>query len=296
MTAATAQEDSSNPSTPNVSESKVQSVDAFPFGTDKSVLSKYRAIKTIYHVRHAEGTHNVNNEYRDIANLDARLTKKGEDQCRALARRIQTGDDDVLKQLKESVELVITSPVTRCMQTALLALEPVFIERPDVPVLAHEGIRETVNYNCDRRRTIQELQKDFAPQVDFSAVKDDNDALWDHYESWLGSDEAFTTYRESAQIYKVAERGRAFLLDFLARRPEEHIVLCSHRAFSRAFFNFGYGDCTRGLVQSLDDRSEKDNVPVLRYMGDDDGEGAFGTSMRAAYDNCELRPFILAFR
>ena len=270
-------------------------VDVYPFGTDSASLPHYSAIKTIFFVRHAEGTHNVKKAYRDMENLDARLTERGKGQCRALADRIDQKADDVVKHLKESAELVITSPMTRCVQTALLTMQPVLQARPTVQVIAHEGIRETVNYNCDRRRNLSEIRNEF-PQVDFAPLADqEEDPLWEYYEKWLGSDQEYTTHRESAQIYKVGERGRTFLFEYLIHRPEEHIVLCSHRAFSRAFFNFGHGDSgnhTRDVEQTLDSRTNKEDDIIFRYMGEDE---TFGKSLRADYNNCELRAMILAF-
>jgi len=288
-------EDSSAQSTANNNRNnnnKVATVDAYPLGTDTSLLSKYSKVKTIYYIRHAEGSHNVNKNYRHVKNLDARLTEKGLGQCQTLAERIRVAQDPIAAQLKESVQLIITSPLTRCMQTALLSLEPVVQARPDTRVVAHEGVRETVNYNCDRRRPISQLKSEFQ-QVDFSHVTQDHDGVWSHYESWLGPDTDYTTHRESAQIYKVAERGRSFLWDYLVQCSEEHVAICSHRAFSRAFFNFGHGEATNctTLPQSLDDRDNPVNIPVVQYMGDK----KFEESLRADYDNCELRSMILAF-
>ena len=296
-------------------------VDIYPHDADVEALSKqYRQVKTLYYIRHAEGTHNVNMEYRDIVNFDARLTERGQAQCRELANRIiraATADDSdsrdptdkstndadskVLSQLYQSVELVVTSPLTRCMQTALLSLEPILNKknnddgRPVIEALAHDGIRETVNFNCDRRRKISELENDleFGTRIDFSHVADNHDAIWDSYESMLGSDTEYTSHRESAQVYLVAQRARHFFTEFLMSRPEQHICLCSHRAFSRVLWNYGIGYATN-VQQSLDERvgDGRDNVPVVQYRGDE----AFANAMRADYDNCELRAMIVGLR
>ena len=240
----------------------------------------------------------MNMQYQDIVNFDARLTEKGQAQCRELADRIRLASQDedlALSQLRENVELVVTSPLTRCMQTALMSLEPVLgDDKPSVPpVVAHDGIRETVNYNCDRRRSVSELEKEFGDMVDFSFVEDEHDSIWHRYESSLGSDTDYTAHRESAEVHVVAQRARSFFVDFLAARPENHICLCSHRAFSRVLWNFGIGYSTN-VQQVLDKRAEdvKENVPVVRYMGDDD----FAASLRADYSNCELRAMVIAFR
>ena len=52
--------------------------------------------------------------------------------------------------LLSGVQLVITSPLTRTVQTALMSF-PTLSDRPDVPFLANESLRETVNFCCDAR-------------------------------------------------------------------------------------------------------------------------------------------------
>ncbi|KAL7576110.1 hypothetical protein ACA910_000887 [Epithemia clementina (nom. ined.)] len=281
---------------------KTTVIDIYPWESNLDALrQQYKHVKTIYYIRHAEGSHNVNMEYRDMINFDARLTKRGQSQCRELADRIRCATketDPALVQLRESVQLVVTSPLTRCLQTALLSLEPVLKNRssssssslPPPLVLAHDGIRETVNYNCDRRRTTSELAQEFGTQIDFSFVPDEHDTIWEYYESFLGSDTEYTKHRESAQAYTVAQRARGFFTNFLSTRPEQHVCLCSHRAFSRVLWNYGLGYATN-VPQFLDQRTDKVNVPIVRYMGDDD----FASRLSADYDNCELRAMVVAF-
>lgn len=300
-------------------------VHVYPFSTPLHVLledsnsSPYESVKYVHYIRHAQGTHNVNKEYRDIANLDARLTEKGKDQCRQLAEKIRMAssksetavndihddDDDTLARLHtlfHQTELIVTSPLTRCMQTALLSLEPVLEKRNGkIPVMAHESIRETVNYNCDRRRTVTELQADFAGQVDFSSCDNDHDAIWAAYEERLGSDQDYTGHRESAELHVVAERARTFF-EWLRQRPEQHVAICSHAAFSRCLWNFGHehqdslsAERFRATLvdQTLDTRQGENakDVPVVKYCGDTD----FELSLRKDFDNCELRSMIVAF-
>ena len=151
-------------------------------------------VKTVHIVRHAQGTHNVKKEYKDIRNMDARLTDHGKQQCAQLASK----SPDLVS--KDAV--VVSSTLTRCIQTSLHSFP--HLER----FLAHENIRETVNYACDRRRVISEIQSDH-PEVDFSHVDAHEDEIWKHYDNLLGEDH--DGERESAQLYKVAERGRSFL-------------------------------------------------------------------------------------
>jgi len=121
-------------------------VHVYPFGTcphrlieesqercsDGTDVKTYARAKVVHFVRHAQGTHNVNCEYRDLLHLDARLTEKGRDQCRALADRIlstaasssEGGEsrDAALRSLLHGADLVVASPLTRCLQTAHLSV------------------------------------------------------------------------------------------------------------------------------------------------------------------------------
>jgi hypothetical protein len=121
-----------------------------------------------------------------------------------------------------------------------------------------------------------------------------HDTAWDAYHSQLGPPEEHTTHRESAQIYKVAERGRDFF-GWLASRPEQHVVICSHCAFLRCLWNFGQEDEAKGIAtniaQGLDDRLDKEDHPVVRIRGD----ATFVQHMRADYRNCELRSVRIGF-
>jgi broad specificity phosphatase PhoE len=250
-------------------------------------------------VRHAQGFHNVNQEYRDIVNLDARLTELGVEQCRQLANRIRQADpNSPLASLASSLQLVVTSPLTRCIQTALLSLRDVLScssRDNTIPVLAHELIRETVNYNCDRRRHVNELTNEFGHHVDFSEMDDGtnvHDPIWESYVQDLGDDETYTDHRESGELHVVAERGRRFF-EWLAKRPEEHVLICSHAAFLRCLWNFGLSEeVPLQPPQTLDKREDPaKNHPVVEFIGGELFEG----SLRRDYENCELRSMVIAF-
>jgi hypothetical protein len=159
--------------------------------------------------------------------------------------------------------------------------------------VAHESIRETVNFASDQRRVLGHLMEEFHPRVDFSHVDYRHDELWRRYDDWLGQD--YSDHRESAQLYKVAERGREFLT-WLEGREETEVVVCSHEAFLRCILNWGQeGGVPFMPEQHLDDRiTEKEssvNVPLFRYHG----SGEFEAYMRCSYDHCELRSFLLSF-
>ena len=248
-------------------------------------------VKLVHIVRHAEGTHNVNMEYKSEIHVDARLTDKGHAQCQALAARIRT--DESLQTLRQASETcVVTSPLTRCVQTALHSFPHLI---PHVPVLAHEAWRETVNYNCDRRRHLEKIQKEF-PHVDFGGCVDGHDAIWHEYRQRLGDD--WDTHMESAELYRVAKRGwEGFRA--LEGRPESQVVVCTHSAFLRCILNWGQqGGVPKLMPQQLDDREDKTSTKLFGYADDlvplENGEEvSFEEYMRRDFRNCELRSFCL---
>jgi len=295
MTASSQQFDDPPLATSSIPPAAKRTFDVYPYGTSNQALKDYKHTKVVHFVRHAIGTHNVHREYRALHNLDARLTDTGQEQCRALAAKIAAAnktDNTALYHLRESAQLVVTSPLTRCIQTATISFQQL-----QLPVMAHPAVRETVNYNCDRRRTVAEIAADFDSTVDFSQVLSPHDDLWAAYEESLGCYETYDQHRESGELYKVADRGRHFF-EWLDTCHESHVVVCSHAAFLRCLWNYGqHADGTIPFQppQTLDDRGPDEvNVPVIRYCGDDD-QGTFAKSMHESFLNCELRSVVVAF-
>ena len=280
--------------------SKIQrsmsTVDIFPFGTTVTD----RPTKVVHFLRHAEGTHNVNEDYRSKLNIDAPLTDRGVEQCQRLARQIASATPgQPLFSLRESTDLIVTSPLTRCIQTATISLQPLLEKeeekRTKIPtLLAHEMVRETVNFNSDRRRTVAEIAEDH-PHIDFDSLEHSHDDIWKIYEERFGCDETFTQHRESGEMPLVAERGRAFF-EWLKGRPEQHVVVCSHSAFMRCLWNYGNNqdeESPLGVPQLPEQYTEPPSeiAPVVQYMCD-----SFAKEMRQNYENCEIRSMVVAFR
>ena len=267
----------------------VVKVDAYPLSQLSTLPKKYTQVKIVHFVRHAEGTHNVNNQYRDMRNFDARLTLNGIDQCVAL-RESATLESEHNNNTMEtpphaSCDLIVTSTMTRCAQTTQFS----FPHLSHVPWVAHESIRETVNYACDRRRPISELRVEF-PMIDFSHVMEDEDAIWNEYDERLGSD--WDHHRESAELYQVANRGRTFL-NWLSQRMEQNVIVCTHSAFLRCILSWGRAGGVYSMMdQTLDDRRYRGReLPLFNYCGDED----FEEHMRSDFKNCELRSLVIAF-
>ncbi|KAL9244022.1 hypothetical protein vseg_017839 [Gypsophila vaccaria] len=194
--------------------------------------------KTLHLVRHAQGFHNVAGEkdhdaYSSYDYLDASLTPLGWEQVDNLRKHVQaTG-------LCKNIELVITSPLTRTMQTAAgvfgggeysdgIGVPPLMVAgegnsgRPAIssfgcsPFLAVELCREILGVHpCDKRRTKREYQSSF-PAIDFSLIESDEDILW--------KEDTRETEEEGA------ERGMKFM-KWLWTRKEKEIAIVSHSGF-----------------------------------------------------------------
>ncbi|CAM9791851.1 unnamed protein product [Phaeothamnion confervicola] len=196
-------------------------------------------MKCVTFIRHAVGVHNDAaaclgyDAYKDEVYSDARLSPAGV----AAAREAR----HILGALRPPPELVITSPLTRAVQTAILLFHGTGSGEggggsgggseggggigcdssqggtgPVVPICAAENCREGHGLHpCDRRRTRTELAAEFGAAVDFSGISE-TDELW--------RPEA----RESME--HLGRRAADFLAAVL-RRPERHVVVVAHGVF-----------------------------------------------------------------
>ncbi|KAL7563000.1 hypothetical protein ACA910_013525 [Epithemia clementina (nom. ined.)] len=190
--------------------------------------------KTIHFQRHGQGYHNfICDLWREWGRpidfdstdptlnpivrpelLDPPLTSLGIDQCRA--RREQCA------QLNP--ELVIVSPLLRCLQTAQSSFRDHL--PPLVPWVAHEGCREELGLLMgNKRRPIAELEQEFGHQIDFSPVEHNEDVLWENYGN----------ARES--LAQKTDRIYDFLTNFVVTRPEEEIAIVTHSAYLFTMLN-----------------------------------------------------------
>lgn len=194
--------------------------------------------KTLHLVRHAQGFHNVAGgkdpkEYLSYDYLDASLTPLGWEQVDNLWKHVEA------RGLSKKIELVITSPLTRTMQTAVgsfggggytdgIDVKPLMVAdaassgRPAIsslncpPFLAVELCREHLGVHpCDKRRSKREYESLF-PAIDFSLIENDEDILWKE------------DVRETNE--EVAARGKEFM-KWLWSRKEKEIAIVSHSGF-----------------------------------------------------------------
>ena len=184
------------------------------------------------------------------------------------------------------------------MQTALLCFEGRVAD--DARFVAHESVRETLNFACDARRGSDALTREFASRgVDFSLVVDPEDAidrasaspyardpLWRKYEAVVGDAREWDDHRESCDLVSVADRARAFFA-WLETRDEREVAVSSHSAFMRCLFSWGHAGGVRAApeqtlwrVGGAADGGDA-GTPVVTYGND----AAFEARMREDWDN-----------
>ncbi|KAL8322339.1 hypothetical protein RB601_001502 [Gaeumannomyces tritici] len=167
-------------------------------------------------IRHAQALHNVDKDY-EIPDPD--ITELGREQSGTLCKHLQ----ETLPR-KLDIDLIIVSPMRRCIQTAQIGLGYLIDPPPGgrkVPVVAHAGWQENSAKPCDTGSSLEALAKEF-PFVDFSAV----DPVFPDKTSPAGA--AYAHDRRA-----ILARGQACLADLRAR-PERVVAVVSHSGFLRA--------------------------------------------------------------
>ncbi|KAF8110048.1 hypothetical protein N665_0088s0060 [Sinapis alba] len=209
--------------------------------------------KTLHLVRHAQGIHNVAIEKGELTSLsdelfDARLSPLGIQQASEKRKEI------IGSGLLNTVQLVITSPLRRAMQTSV----GIFRGQEDLnqshifpkvnnspPIVALEICRERMGlFPCDKRESIGTYRTYF-PDIDFTMIESDEDVIWQ---------------AEREDLEEVSARGLHFL-KWLWERPEKDIAVVSHGVF---------------LQQTLRALHEKVGTPLEDHL-------------LKRFANCELR-------
>jgi glucosyl-3-phosphoglycerate phosphatase len=166
-------------------------------------------MKPVLLIRHGQSTFNRFYEEtgRDPGHVDARLTDLGRDQAREAAEALAG----------EPVDVVISSPLTRAIQTA----EIIFGAR-GLPIHVTCKHRERLESTCDVGRSPAELKQDY-PHLVFDHLAD---PWWHHEPDASGP---FAT--EPAHIFE--SRVAAFR-DWLAAHEAERIAVVGHGTFFHA--------------------------------------------------------------
>ena len=172
----------------------------------------------IYFVRHGQAMHNVNQDYTNPANQDARLTRSGRAQAYTTARE--------LSYHVPRWDVVFTSPLTRCLET----MDEILQEIPSKdPPVATDFLLECQGdgHICNQRRNREELTE-LWPQVEFNL----------HSQPRLH----YMSPRESAEDL---ESRMHFVVKLVRQMEGEHALIVSHHDLIEAYLgeslpNAGY--------------------------------------------------------
>eukprot|EP01100_Stratorugosa_tubuloviscum_P001473 TRINITY_DN1329_c1_g1_i2.p1 TRINITY_DN1329_c1_g1~~TRINITY_DN1329_c1_g1_i2.p1 ORF type:complete len:223 (-),score=80.45 TRINITY_DN1329_c1_g1_i2:229-897(-) len=118
------------------------------------MISSNRNNKIIYFIRHAQSTWNeaMSTTGRDPMHFDALLTQKGITQAQNLRKKLE--ENNVLSE----VELIVVSPLSRCLLTCEIGLED-YIKT--IPVVILPTIREIISGSDDTGNYVEDLEKQF---------------------------------------------------------------------------------------------------------------------------------------
>lgn len=161
---------------------------------------------TVHFIRHGQSTFNMHYDggSKDPLHFDARLSPLGHEQVEA-AR---------ITLAKSHYDLVITSPLSRAIQTA----QGMFGAR--IPIIVNALHGEWVTWSCNVGRPASELSRDH-PDLDFSTLKED----WRHVDGAI-NEHGITCEPEASFLGRVADFRRMILA-----RPENRIAVVGHGDF-----------------------------------------------------------------
>ncbi|KAF4955743.1 hypothetical protein FGADI_4314 [Fusarium gaditjirri] len=115
----------------------------------------------IHCVRHGQGVHNLSYANHDLP--DPELTPLGEEQAQALTTRFPE---------LANIELIVSSPLQRTIQTALLAFPTKL--KAGLQVLAWSEVQEASDLICDTGSPLPDIKARFhGLPVDFSLIEPD---------------------------------------------------------------------------------------------------------------------------
>ena len=160
-------------------------------------------------IRHGQSTFNAHYEAtgEDPGHFDARLTELGHRQAQEAGRRLEN----------ESVDLVITSPLSRAIQTGL----NIFGHRP-IPFHVTCRHRERLESSGDVGRPPHELKQDF-PHLDFGHL---DDPWWHH--------EPETRGRFAVEPYETFQKRVTHFNEWVKSHAGQSIAVIGHATFFHA--------------------------------------------------------------
>ncbi|KAI0376911.1 phosphoglycerate mutase-like protein [Hypomontagnella monticulosa] len=210
---------------------------------------------TLILVRHAQGRHNVEN---DFSIHDPDLTEVGNEQCADLRKSLMQNP------LAQQAGLIVVSPLRRTIQTALRSMD--WLIEKGVKVEADAGWQENSTQGCDTGTPVDKLTQEF-PMVDFSTL----DPVFPDKTSPAASHYHFT---------KKAILSRAQVsLKRLYERPEKVILVVSHSAFLRlAVSSYWYFNADYRIFDFLPMSGPEDSYRLEQHASTKENGGGLGRS------------------
>lgn len=209
---------------------------------------------------------------------DSPLGPTGEDQVQLLdnrLKRLSIGDPTAAIELSlsskhesflEELDLIVTSPLTRALQTTEKGLYPCVRSR-DIPVVAVPHAAERIFLVADLGKTRRQLKLEY-PYVDLdSGFPSDvgEEAFW-HYVPSKEEDENYVEWRPSGegQVYACLgepehrfEERMGRLVEWLESRPETTIAVVCHAGVILWFLGEVIDNCNLRVVDFDDLRNPK---------------------------------------
>lgn len=159
---------------------------------------------TIHCVRHAEGWHNLSEENMQTVH-DASLTPMGRQQALKLCERFPNMD---------KIDMAVTSPLRRTIQTAFLAFND-HLESKKLPLLLLPQAQETSSKEADTGTELWKLQREFGQHRVDSAILEKE-------EGWKSNAGEYAT--DSASIHEKAKQVR----EWMKKQKCENLLLVTH--------------------------------------------------------------------
>ncbi|GAA5982393.1 hypothetical protein JCM10908_006629 [Rhodotorula pacifica] len=211
--------------------------------------------KILYLTRHAQAYHNVAEDY---SIPDAELTPLGREQSAALRR-------DTEGTFQKEADLIVSSPLRRPMQTALIGYAPL-IERltkeENKPMILLPELQEVNDLPCDTGSSLASLSSN----PEFSSLSFSSLSPSPLPAHWLGAP-SWTSKQGIFDPARVGERVK-WVRKWLKKREEERIVVVAH------------GDVLRWLTATGDPKEAQKpwanaEVRAFRFANNGDDDEAY---------------------
>jgi broad specificity phosphatase PhoE len=231
--------------------------------------------------------------------FDAKLSPRGIQQAKALAQRLQQPSEIIendwvtrarqffnpvptsepLVDWVKELDLIVTSPLTRAIQTCELGILPALSSK-EVKIMALPLAAERLYLISDVGRARSDLNEAYGHWIDFETGfrhnhnEPDNSQFWEEW--WFGLDdqretspflsygvtsESYREWRPSSQNqvyacpgepYEIFEHRMKRLYDWLGQRQERTICVVCHHGVIERMINRSFRNCQYAVVDFTD--------------------------------------------